>query len=133
MPGWLQILLSVIIILAILAGISYGIYKLYKYLGRKGSCHFVAYSPPSTAQDTYIQAGYIACGGGGPFWKKKKITVYNNGPGTFYLDPVPGYSGEQELDVKNSISWDPSNGPDVNIYYVQGSKDTKPNFTISAS
>ena len=133
---WWHVALLIIILLVIMTGFSYGIYKLDKYLSRKGTCSFVSFSPNtdlnlriSAGDGDLVQAGYINCTGGGPLWNAKKIVITNNGPGTFYIGPLINQPTPQELDVGSSLPTDISNIV-PNVYYTSDSSDTNPNFTI---
>ena len=106
MPDWLQVLLVLIISLSALAGLVYGGYKFYKHSEKPGQCYFTAFSPTSKATDTpstYTQVGYITCSSGGSLWKPSKLTVFNQGPGTFYLGPIDGSTSLQEIDAGSTF------------------------------
>lgn len=139
MYTWLQIILSIFLILGLLAGIGVGIYFLYKNMNKKGTCTFIAYDPnnPSNSSnrsvqspDGLVQVGYINCYGGGALWKPSNITIYNNGPGDFYLGPIPGASSPTLIAALSSLTISQGN-VDVNVFMDSTSQYSTPNFSIS--
>ena len=133
MNSVLEVIIWIVIVLGILSGIGYGIYIAYKKLNKKGTCQFVPFSPNSTSlrDDTqYLQTGYISCSGGGALWSPGKLTVLNNGPGTFYLGPIEGQANLVELDSGDTLTFT-KGGTDPSVYYDSTSDQKTPNFSIT--
>lgn len=135
---WYVVLTTIVLILGALAGIAYGIYKVVKYMHRKGKCVFKQFTPDSSldlrassGDGNMVQTGYITCSGGGVLWTDKKIAVTNNGPGIFYIGPLPNSNFPEELDPKDKITLKISEQA-PNVYYEQGSSHTTPHFTVAA-
>lgn len=133
MPDWLQILLTIILTLAIITGVVLIGMKIYRNLSKPGTCNFIAYSPGTntdTNDDSYTQCGYISCSGGGSAWKPNIITIFNKGPGDFYIGPIQGKTDLDKIQAGNYYKY-PFNNISPNIYYVSDSTNTTPNLTIS--
>jgi hypothetical protein len=103
---------------------------------KQGTCVFVSYSPSTKSMlgdDSYIQSGYISCSGGGSAWQPKTLTIFNQGPGDFYIGPIEGKSDPQEMPSGQYNIYTMINGTEPNVYYAVGSQNTTPNFTITVS
>lgn len=133
MPDWLQILLTIIITLGIIAIIVLFALKIYHKLNKTGTCVFVSYSPSTSGNSSYTQTGYISCSGGGSSWRPTKLNILNQGPGDFYIGPISGQSVPQEILSGKYYNYDMNAGIEPNIYYSSGSQYTTPNFTITVT
>ena len=136
MPDWLQILLTIIITLGIVTVLVILGLKMYHNITKPGTCGFISYSPSTTASikdDNYTQTGYISCSGGGSAWSPSKITIFNQGPGDFYIGPIQGQQDPQEISAGQSYTYIFIGSTDPNIYYTTGSQTTTPTFTITVS
>jgi len=135
MPDWLQILLTIIIVIGFIVLLVVIGLKIYHNITKPGMCTFVSYSPASkmTATDSYTQTGYISCSGGGSAWTAGKITIFNQGPGDFYIGPITGQSDPHEIQAGKTYTYNMVGNTDPNIYYVTGTTPTTPTFTITVS
>jgi len=122
-------------VLLIASLVSVGIYIVYKTTTKKGSCGFVPFVPTKSGRvsaTNYAQAGYIKCDGGGGLWKPGIISIKNNGPGTFYIGPLPGSSTLNEMNPGDTVSYDFSQESVVpNVFYILGSAYTSPNLSLT--
>ena len=136
MPDWLQILLTITITLSVIAVLVYFGIKIYHNLNKPGTCSFVSFSPTSeltrASDDNYVQSGYISCTTSA-LWKPSSLTIFNQGPGEFFIGPIQGQSTPQDLPVGAVSKYNISNGVLPNIYYVSGSQYTLPTLTITAN
>ena len=143
MPDWLQILLIIIITLGVIAGLLFSGLIIYRNITKPGTCQFIPYSPAtkvirpvptySVSDSNYTQTGYVACTGGGSAWKPTAITIFNQGPGDFYIGPVQGQADPQLISAGQYYNYTFIGSVEPNIYYVPGSTTTEPNLTISIS
>jgi hypothetical protein len=132
MPEWLKLTLIILFILCLIAGLVVGTIYMIKYLKKKGVCHYYDYVNPSVEDDDYVSVGYVTCDSGGPLWKQNSVTIINNGPGTFYFQPVFGYKDIVPLDPSDSITFDPHGTYPV-VYYKKDATITEPNLTVETS
>lgn len=126
--SWLVVVLWIVFIAGILGAVAYGLYRLFLYMKRKGTCKFVKMTNSSTdSNDDMVQSGYIICTDSGPNWDRT-IKVKNNGLGTFYIDSIHPNSFDK-LEPNDSIEFRLGNQA-PNIYYKSGSMYPDPDLTI---
>jgi len=130
MPDWLQILLTIVLTLGIIAVLVVVGFKIYHNLSRPGKCVFISYSPAGQ-NSGYVQTGYVSCSGGGSAWKPTKLNIFNQGPGDFYIGPISGQSDPGKIPAGQYYTYSILTGTEPNIYYAAGSQYTTPNFSIN--
>ena len=133
MPDWLQILLTIIITLGIVTILVLIGLKIYRNLDKSGKCNFIQFTPNSSGlgDDKYSQAGYISCSGGGSAWSPKKLNIFNQGSGDFYIGPIQGQNYPVKIESGQYYTYSITGNIEPNIYYIAGSTDISPNFIIT--
>jgi hypothetical protein len=133
-PDWAQMLITIILTLCLIVVLVYFGYQKYKKLNTKGKCSFTSLqSVDSGTAGSYVQTGYISCEGGGSLWVPGGINILNEGPGTFYIGPLPSQASPSKIDALDSINIDMSlqGSTPPNVFYQSGSTYTTPSFAIT--